>query len=244
MTGQETAYASWDALDEPWRTAIEVAWQAYRDGGIAVGAVLADGAGTVIGEGRNQRLAGQTRGLLAHAEMAALAVIPPGKDRARDSVLYTTLSPCPMCPGAIVVARIGHVHIGAIDPTWHGIEKLPDLNAEVQRRWPQIHGPLPGPIGTWLAIAPCLNTSGALFRAMQRTAPHHDTPPWLAPCTAATRGLPTCRTLPCKRWRTPGTSSPPRPRNRPRPPAARTDTIPGPNWRLTATGSYHWMSPV
>jgi tRNA(Arg) A34 adenosine deaminase TadA len=175
MTRQETAYASWDALDEPWHTAIEVAWQAYRDGGIAVGAVLADGAGTVIGEGRNQRLAGQTRGLLAHAEMAVLAVIPPDKDRACDSVLYTTLSPCPMCLGAIVVARIGHVHIGAIDPTWHGIEKLPDLNAEVQRRWPQIHGPLPGPIGTWLAIAPCLNTSGALFRAMQRTAPRHAT---------------------------------------------------------------------
>jgi tRNA(Arg) A34 adenosine deaminase TadA len=175
MTRQETAHASWDALDEPWRTAIEVAWQAYRDGGIAVGAVLTDGAGTVIGEGRNQRFAGQTKGLLAHAEMGALAVIPPDKDRTRDSVLYTTLSPCPMCLGAIVVARIGHVHIGAIDPTWHGIEKLPGLNAEVQRRWPQIHGPLPGPIGTWLAIAPCLNTSGALFRAMQRTAPRSAT---------------------------------------------------------------------
>jgi hypothetical protein len=42
MTRQETAHASWDALDEPWRAAIEVAWQAYRYGGIAVGAVLTD----------------------------------------------------------------------------------------------------------------------------------------------------------------------------------------------------------
>ena len=40
----------------------------------------------------------------------------------------------------------------------------------VQRRWPQIHGPLPGPCA-WLAIAPCLNTSGALLRATERTAP-------------------------------------------------------------------------
>jgi tRNA(Arg) A34 adenosine deaminase TadA len=175
MTRQETARASWDALAEPWRTAIEMAWQAYRGGSIAVGAVLTDSAGTVIGEGRNQRFAGQAKGLLAHAEMGVLAVIPPDKDRARDSVLYTTLSPCPMCLGAIVIARIGHLHIGAIDPTWHGIEKLPDLNAEVQRRWPQIYGPLPGPIGTWLAIAPCLNSSGALFRAMQRTAPRNAT---------------------------------------------------------------------
>jgi tRNA(Arg) A34 adenosine deaminase TadA len=173
MTQQEPARASWDTLEPPWRAAIEMAWQSYRDGGIAVGAVLTDPAGAVLGEGRNQRFAGRTRGLLAHAETEALAALPPDKDRARDSVLYTTLSPCPMCLGAIVVARIGHVHLGAIDPTWLGTERLPDLNDEVKHRWPQIHGPLPGPIGTWLAIAPCLNTSGALLRAVERTAPRN-----------------------------------------------------------------------
>jgi hypothetical protein len=118
-------------------------------------------------------LRGRTKGLLAHAEMEALAALPPDKDRVRDSVLYTTLSPCPMCLGAIVVARVGQVHLGAIDPTWLGIERLPDLNDEVRHRWPQIHGPLSGPIGAWLAIAPCLNTSGALLRAMERTAPRN-----------------------------------------------------------------------
>lgn len=173
MTQQGSARASWGALEAPWRVAIEMAWQSYRDGGIAVGAVLADAAGAVLGKGRNQRFAGRVRGLLAHAEMEALATLPPDKHRARDSVLYTTLSPCPMCLGAIVVARVGHVHLGATDPTWLGIERLPDLNDEVQRRWPQIQGPLPGPIGAWLAIAPCLNTSGALLRAMERAAPRN-----------------------------------------------------------------------
>ena len=172
MTQQGPARASWDALEAPWRSAIEIAWQTYRRGGIAVGAVLADAAGTLLGEGGNQRFAGPARGLLAHAEMGALAALPPDKERARDGVLYTTLSPCPMCLGAIVVARIAHVHIGAIDPTWLGIERLQDLNDEVRRRWPQIHGPLSGPIGAWLAIAPCLNTIGALMRATERTAPH------------------------------------------------------------------------
>jgi tRNA(Arg) A34 adenosine deaminase TadA len=150
-----------------------MAWQSYRDGGIAVGAVLTDAAGAVLGEGRNQRFAGRARGLLAHAELQALGALPADKDRARDSVLYTTLSPCPMCLGAIVVARVGHVHLGAIDPTWLGTDRLPDLNDEVRRRWPRIHGPLPGPIGTWLAIAPCLNTGGALLRAMERTEPRN-----------------------------------------------------------------------
>jgi tRNA(Arg) A34 adenosine deaminase TadA len=118
-------------------------------------------------------VAGRARGLLAHAELQALAALQPDKDRARDSVLYTTLSPWPMCLGTIVIARIGHVHLGAIDPTWLGTDRLPDLNDEVRRRWPQIHGPLPGPIGAWPAITPCLNTSGALLRAMERTAPRN-----------------------------------------------------------------------
>lgn len=172
MAIQQTASSSWAALGQPWHTAIEMAWQSYRDGGIAVGAVLTDDTGQVIGEGRNQRFAGRARGLLAHAEMEALAALPPAKERAHNGVLYTTLSPCPMCFGAIVVAHIGSVHIGAIDPTWSGIENLPKLNNEIQRRWPQINGPLAGPIGAWLAVAPCLNTSGALLRAMERSAPH------------------------------------------------------------------------
>lgn len=83
--------------------------------------------------------------MLAHAEMVALAALPPDKERALDNVLYTTLSPCPMCFGAIVVARVGHVHIGALYPAWQGIERLPELAHEVQRRWPQIHGPAQRP---------------------------------------------------------------------------------------------------
>jgi tRNA(Arg) A34 adenosine deaminase TadA len=169
MTPQE----SWDALTAPWRVAIEAAWQSYREGGLAVGAALADEAGTVIGEGCNQRFAGATRGLLAHAELGALSALAPDKNRTHGSVLYTTLSPCPMCFGAIVVARVGEVYIGAIDPTWEGIERLPELAEEVRRRWPQVHGPLTGPLGVWLAIAPVLNSTGALLKAMERTAPEH-----------------------------------------------------------------------
>jgi tRNA(Arg) A34 adenosine deaminase TadA len=159
-------------LDVPWRAAVEMAWESYRHGGIAVGAVLTDGTENILGRGRNQRFAPVSpRGLLAHAEMEALAVVPARKDRARDSVLYTTLHPCPMCLGAIVVARVGRLHFGAFDPTWQGIEQLPQLNDEVRRRWPQVTGPLTGPLGEWLAVLPCLNTNGALVRAMETTAP-------------------------------------------------------------------------
>jgi hypothetical protein len=71
-----------------------------------------------------------------------------------------------MCLGAIVVARIGHVRLGAIDPTWLGIERLPDLNDEVQHRWPQIpqSARLPGTVAQALEDAWDLFTdrSGAL----------------------------------------------------------------------------------
>lgn len=70
-----------------------------------------------------------------------------------------------------VVARIPQVHFGAFDPTWLGIERMEGLNDEVRRRWPVMTGPLPGPLGTWAAILPCLNTSGSLSRAMEATDP-------------------------------------------------------------------------
>jgi tRNA(Arg) A34 adenosine deaminase TadA len=149
-----------------------MAWRSYRDGGVAVGAVITDDAGTVIGSGRNQRFsAAAPRGLLAHAELEALAAVPDEKARARGTRLYTTLHPCPMCLGATVVARVGHLAFGAFDPTWLGIEQMPQLNDEVQHRWPTVEGPLPGPIGEWLAVLPCLNTNGTLVRAMQRVSP-------------------------------------------------------------------------
>jgi len=162
---------SWSALSLPWRQALELAWESFRGGGIAVGAVLTSGPGDIIGRGRNQRFGSAPQGLLAHAEIQALAALTARKDRPHDVALYTTLHPCPMCLGAVVVARTSHLHFAAYDPTWLGIEKLPDLNDEVRRRWPQVTGPLSGPIGEWAAILPCLNTTGSLVRAMESVAP-------------------------------------------------------------------------
>ena len=175
MTARETnsAFGHWSVLDAPWREAFEMAWQAFRAGGVGVGAVLTDSTGQVIGRGRNQRFStGPASGLLAHAEMEVLATLPGLPDPERTTALYTTLHPCPMCLGAVVVARVNRLHFGAFDPTWLGIERLPQLNLEVHRRWPTSTGPLPGPIGEWAAILPCLNTSGSLVKAMEAVAPH------------------------------------------------------------------------
>jgi tRNA(Arg) A34 adenosine deaminase TadA len=172
----EPAARAWARLHPAWQECFELAWQSFRSGGIAVGAVLTDSGGQVTGRGQNRRFgsdaqAGGLTGLLGHAEINALLALPADKDRGRDHVLYTTLQPCPMCLGAIVVARVDVVKFAAADPTWAGIERLPELNTEVFRRWPAFEGPVPGPLGTWAAILPALGTSGSLLRALQARDP-------------------------------------------------------------------------
>ena len=76
-----------------------------------------------------------------------------------------------MCLGAIVVARVGSVRFAARDPTWAGLERLPELNPEVRDRWPDFDGPLVGPLGTWAAILPALGTSGSLLSALRARDP-------------------------------------------------------------------------
>jgi tRNA(Arg) A34 adenosine deaminase TadA len=143
MSDSGAAARAWTALEPAWRDCLELAWQSFRQGGIAVGAVLAGPDGEIVSQGQNRRrnaVAGPAAvtGLLGHAEINALAAVPADKERSRGYVLYTSLSPCPMCLGATVIARIAAVRFAAADPTWAGIERMPGLNAEVRDRWPDL----------------------------------------------------------------------------------------------------------
>lgn len=90
--------------------AISEALKSLEEGGIPIGSVLVHDK-KVIGRGHNQRI--QKRSAILHGEMDALE--NAGRQPAnvyRESVLYTTLSPCPMCSGAILLYKIPHVVIG------------------------------------------------------------------------------------------------------------------------------------
>ena len=80
------------------------------EGGIPIGSVLVH-QGQIIGRGHNQRV--QQGSAIRHGEMDALenAGRLPAQTY-REAVLYTTLSPCSMCSGAIVLYGIGRVVIG------------------------------------------------------------------------------------------------------------------------------------
>lgn len=96
--------------DEFMRAAMEEAEQSLKEGGIPIGSVLVS-RGEIIGRGHNRRM--QKGSPVLHGEMDALE--NAGRRPAsvyRDSVIYTTLSPCAMCSGAILLYGIPRVIVG------------------------------------------------------------------------------------------------------------------------------------
>jgi creatinine deaminase len=101
--------------------ALAEAEQGAREGGIPIGSVLVHD-GRVLGHGHNRRV--QQGSAVLHAEMDALE--NAGRQLAtvyRAATLYTTLSPCAMCSGAILLYGIGQVIIGE-NRTFLGEEDL------------------------------------------------------------------------------------------------------------------------
>ena len=103
------------------KAAIEEALKGQKEGGIPIGSVLVH-KGEIIGRGHNRRV--QKGSVILHGEMDALE--NAGRLTAatyRECVLYTTLSPCPMCTGAILLYGIPKVVIGE-NQTFMGAEDL------------------------------------------------------------------------------------------------------------------------
>ena len=108
-------------MDAFLQAAIEEARQGLAEGGIPIGSVLVH-HGKIIGRGHNRRV--QKGSAILHGEMDALE--NAGRLPAsvyKDSVLYTTLSPCPMCTGAILLYGIPKVIVGE-NQTFMGDETL------------------------------------------------------------------------------------------------------------------------
>ena len=97
-------------MDEFMQAAIAEAQQGLAEGGIPIGSVIVH-RGRILGCGHNRRV--QQGSAIRHGEMDALE--NAGRQPAsvyRESVLYTTLSPCSMCSGAILLYGIPRVIVG------------------------------------------------------------------------------------------------------------------------------------
>ncbi|MBF0253739.1 MAG: nucleoside deaminase [Candidatus Omnitrophica bacterium] len=107
-------------MDEWMREAIKEAQMGLAEGGIPIGAVLVH-KGAIIGRGHNRRV--QKGSVILHGEMDALE--NAGRQTAgiyRECVMVTTLSPCAMCSGAMILYGIPKVVIGE-NTTFMGAEE-------------------------------------------------------------------------------------------------------------------------
>lgn len=100
----------------------------------------------MIAEGRN-RVFNESSGAyplegskLAHAEMNALARVPAGL-ALDECTLWSSLEPCLTCLSSALLSNVGEIRFLAPDLLWDGVERLPTLNAFVERRWPLHHEP-------------------------------------------------------------------------------------------------------
>lgn len=120
--------------------ALGLAREAYESGEIPVGCVIVDGAGKIIGTGRNRRE--ESHDATTHAELEAIreACSSVGDWRLNDCTLYVTLEPCPMCAGGIINSRIPTVVFGAKDDNTGSCGSVINLFEERYGHKPAIYG--------------------------------------------------------------------------------------------------------
>ena len=135
VTGSETD-------ERMMRRALEAAERAAAHGDVPIGAVVARGD-QVLGAAGNEREL--RRDPTAHAEVLALrqAAERLGGWRLLETTIYVTLEPCPMCAGAISLARVPRLVYGAADPKGGAAGGVIDLFAEpVTNHRPAVEGGL------------------------------------------------------------------------------------------------------
>lgn len=104
--------------------AISEAWKAYNEGEVPIGAVLTDESGILICADHNR--IEQLNDATAHAEILVLRAASKKLSRRRlsDCNLYSTVEPCPMCAGALILCRVKNLFYGATDSKFGACESL------------------------------------------------------------------------------------------------------------------------
>lgn len=126
--------------EDPFSLAFTAAREAAADGEVPVGAVvMRDGIVLAVAGNRPRKLHDPT----AHAEILAIRAAGEAlqDERLSGCDLYVTLEPCPMCAGAISIARIRRLYYAAADPKGGGVEHGPRVfNQPTCHHAPEVYG--------------------------------------------------------------------------------------------------------
>ncbi|MCR5166393.1 MAG: hypothetical protein K6C13_04130 [Oscillospiraceae bacterium] len=107
----------WNEVSDIWKTAFNEAWTAFISGSTPIGAVLCDEEGKIILSDRNRNNEVHTiNKKIAHAESNILKSLDTSVYDPKTLTLYSTMEPCPMCMGTILMANIQKIRYAAADP--------------------------------------------------------------------------------------------------------------------------------
>jgi tRNA(Arg) A34 adenosine deaminase TadA len=143
-------------FDGAWDLALALAWHSYLAGTTPVGAVVVNADGHIMAEGRGRRFEPPSSDQqlaychIAHAEINALALLPPDRGY-EDHTLLTTLEPCCMCVGAAVQSKLTQIRFAGRDP-YAGASGLMIDTPQVRRRPIVVTGPLPDARGRFAEL--------------------------------------------------------------------------------------------
>lgn len=132
-----------DDNNRPMELALKEAEAAADRGEVPVGAVLVDGAGTVLARAGNRTL--ELADPTAHAEILVIreAAAKLGSERLIGCDLYVTLEPCAMCAAAISFARIRRLYYGAEDEKGGAVDHGPRFFGQATcHHRPEVYGGL------------------------------------------------------------------------------------------------------
>jgi len=153
-----------DADRKAFERAVEIAGTAEEAGNLPIGTVIAL-HGDIIAEGSNA-IWYPVHNPNRHAEIEALRMVPPGLwPQSRAMTLYTTLEPCLMCLGAILLHRIGRVLYGAADEYGGASSLIGDMPPFFERQAAQM---------TWSGPAYSEACNPLFARVMQLVQAHEE----------------------------------------------------------------------
>lgn len=123
-------------LEKPWQEVFELGWQSFCEGNLPIGAVIVDDNGNTLSVGRNQYITSKRfpNCKVDHAETECIQLLDIEKyPDLKNYTLYTSMEPCPMCIGTIIMSNIKRVRVAAHD-SWAGAADICIKNAYAQKK--------------------------------------------------------------------------------------------------------------
>lgn len=120
----------WIELEEEWKKVFELSWISFCEGNLPIAAIIVDDLGSILSTGRNSINISKKflNPKVDHAETECMQALDITKHKdVRNYILYTSMEPCPMCIGTIVMGNIRHIRIAAKDG-YGGATDLCDKN--------------------------------------------------------------------------------------------------------------------